>query len=77
MIEANAYVNAVDTYKSTPLHYAAGYGRAAVADLLLDANASLTATDYLGDTPAQSAERYGHHDLAKRLRERQPGASSK
>ena len=78
LIKANAYVNAADTDKQTPLHLAALYGHAAVADLLLDANASLTAVDdVFGDTPAQLAQRGGHHDLAKRLREWQPGASSK
>ena len=77
LIKANACVNAAATDKWTPLHLAAASGHAAVADLLLDANASLTATDDFGETPAQIAELGGNHALAKRMREWQPGASSK
>ena len=77
LIAAKANVNAADCLEWTPLHYAAVYGHAAIVDLLLHANASPNAVDTVGDTPAQLAEINGHPDIAKRLREWQPGAASK
>ena len=47
------------------------YGRARVADVLLQANASTTAVDKAGDTPVQDAEQTGHGELAERLRQAQ------
>ena len=41
---------------STPLHYAARYGKSSIANLLLQANANPTAVDKYGDTPAQDAK---------------------
>ena len=72
-----AETEALDEYKWTALHFAALYGHAAIVDMLLHAKASSNAVDNLGDTLAQDAERNGHHDIAKRLREWQPGAASK
>ena len=62
---------------STPLHWAARFGHAAVAELLLQANASPTAVNKNGETPADMAKQSGHHELAKRLLECQHGAASK
>ena len=72
-----AEVDAVDEYNSTPLHLAAWYGHAAVAELLLQANASPTAVNISGETPREYAKQLGHHELAKRLLECQQGAASK
>ena len=66
---ANANVNAVNANGSTPLHWAALNGHAAIVDLLLHANARPNAVDTGGDTPPQRARSNGHHDIAKRLRE--------
>ena len=72
LLQANANVHAVDNYYgNTALHYAAGKGRARVADVLLQANASTTAVDQDGRTPVQYAEQYGHGELAERLRQAQ------
>ena len=72
LLQANANVHAIDNNNgSTALHCAAWYGRARVADVLLQANASTTAVDKYGRTPVQYAERSGHGELAERLRQAQ------
>ena len=71
LLQANAIVNAVNNDGWTALHYAAGNGRARVADVLLQANASTTAVNKDGDTPVQYAEQNGHGELAERLRQAQ------
>ena len=72
LLQANANVHAVTNNDgSTALHVAAWYGRARVADLLLQANASTTAVTKDGNTPVQLAERNGHGELAERLRQAQ------
>ena len=71
LLHANANVHAVDNDGWTALHYAAGYGRARVADVLLQANASTTAVDKDGLTPVQRAEQNGHGELEERLRQAQ------
>ena len=58
-----------NVYGSTPLHYAAYYGKSSIANLLLQSNASPTAVDKYGRTPAQCAKQRGHGDLAARLLE--------
>ena len=72
-----AEVDPVDETNLTPLHLAAEYGQAAVAELLLQANASPTAVDKSGKTPADIAKVNWHPELAKRLLECQQGAASK
>ena len=62
---------------STPLLYAARYGKSSIANLLLQSNASPTAVDKYGDTPAQNAKRQGHGDLAARLLEAEQAAALK
>ena len=77
LLQAKAGVDAANINGYTPLHRAAANGHAAVAGLLLDANASPTAVTKYDDTPADLAKQNGHPELAKRLRECQPGAASK
>ena len=62
---------------STPLHYAANYGRSSIANLLLQANANPTAVDKCGHNPAQYAKQQGHGDLAARLLEAEQAAALK
>ena len=62
---------------STPLHWAAFYGKSSIANLLLQANASPTAIDKYGYTPAQCAKHEGHGDLAARLLEAEQAAALK
>ena len=75
-MKANANVNAVNNNGHTPLHYAAFYGHAIVADLLLGAGANPKAVNKLGRTPAQWAEQQGHRELAERLRQAESRAAS-
>ena len=67
----------MDDTGSTPLHYAALYGKSSIANLLLQANASPTAVDRSGRTPAQRAKQQGHGDLAARLLEAEQTAALK
>ena len=62
---------------STPLHWAARYGKSSIANLLLQANASPTDVDKYGRTPAQYAKQYGHVDLAAMLLEAEQDAALK
>ena len=64
-------------YGSTPLHWAACYGKSSIAKLLLQANASPTAVNKNGDTTAQYAKRQGDGDLAARLLEAEQAAALK
>ena len=68
LVDAKANLNAANSSGDTPLHDAAWYGCAGVADTLLAAKASLTAVNNDGRTPAQLAEYRGHGELAARLR---------
>lgn len=45
-----------DSMNNTPLHYAAGYGRPAIARMLLDAGADKTAQNNTGKTPLDLAK---------------------
>ena len=69
LLRAKANVNAENDYGSTPLHWAAYYGHAAVVAQLLQAKANPTAVNKYGYTPAKTAESRGHSDLAKLLQE--------
>ena len=62
---------------STPLHWAAFYGKSSIANLLLQANASPTAVNKDGDTPAQWAKQQGHGDPAVMLLEAEQAAALK
>lgn len=64
-------VNARDTAgrKSTPLHFAAGYGRRDVVEFLLSAGASIQARDDGGLHPLHNACSFGHADVVRLLLE--------
>lgn len=62
-------VNARDTAgrKSTPLHFAAGYGRREVVEILISAGAALQARDDGGLQPLHNASSFGHADVVRAL----------
>ncbi|VVC35473.1 Hypothetical protein CINCED_3A004169 [Cinara cedri] len=62
-------VNARDTSgrKSTPLHFAAGFGRSDIVELLLAAGASIQAHDEGGLNPLHNACSFGHDDVVALL----------
>ncbi|KAF7997870.1 hypothetical protein HCN44_009268 [Aphidius gifuensis] len=64
-------VNARDTAgrKSTPLHFAAGYGRRDVVEFLLSTGASIQARDDGGLHPLHNACSFGHSDVVRLLLE--------
>ncbi|XP_058447048.1 poly [ADP-ribose] polymerase tankyrase [Malaya genurostris] len=64
-------VNARDTAgrKSTPLHFAAGYGRRDVVEFLLTNGASIQARDDGGLHPLHNACSFGHADVVRLLLE--------
>ncbi|XP_014284779.1 poly [ADP-ribose] polymerase tankyrase isoform X1 [Halyomorpha halys] len=64
-------VNARDTAgrKSTPLHFAAGYGRKDIVEFLLAAGASIQARDDGGLHPLHNACSFGHADVVRLLLE--------
>ncbi|KAK9703982.1 Poly(ADP-ribose) polymerase catalytic domain [Popillia japonica] len=64
-------VNARDTAgrKSTPLHFAAGYGRRDIVEFLLSAGASIQARDDGGLHPLHNACSFGHADVVRLLLE--------
>ena len=75
LIKAGANVNAVNSYNSTPLHYASYYNLSEVAKILIDAGADVDVYERDGDedgypkkfTPLLSAVRDGFLDTAKTL----------
>nr|XP_032525915.1 poly [ADP-ribose] polymerase tankyrase [Danaus plexippus plexippus] len=62
-------VNARDTAgrKSTPLHFAAGYGRREVVEILIAGGAALQARDEGGLQPLHNACSFGHADVVRAL----------
>ncbi|CAH8442466.1 unnamed protein product [Schistosoma turkestanicum] len=69
LLENGVDVNLNDTSgrKSTPLHFAAGYGRRDVVSLLLDHNADVSARDEGGLIPLHNACSFGHVDVVHLL----------
>ena len=67
----------MDDNGSTPLHWAARYGKSSIAKLLLQDNANSTVVNKYGDTPAQYAKQRCHGDLAARLLEAEQAAALK
>ncbi|TPP66477.1 Poly (ADP-ribose) polymerase [Fasciola gigantica] len=57
----------IDGRHSTPLHFAAGYNRLAVVELLLQYNADVHAKDKGGLVPLHNACSYGHTRVAELL----------
>lgn len=56
-----------DGRQSTPLHFAAGYNRVEVVELLLARNADVHAKDKGGLVPLHNACSYGHYQVAELL----------
>ena len=67
----------MDDYGSTPIHWAAFYGKSSIANLLLQANARPTAVNKDGRTPALYAKQQGHGNLAVMLLEAEQSAALK
>ncbi|CAH8475125.1 unnamed protein product [Heterobilharzia americana] len=69
LLETGIDVNLNDTSgrKSTPLHFAAGYGRRDVVSLLLDNNADVSARDEGGLIPLHNACSFGHVEVVHLL----------
>jgi ankyrin repeat protein len=63
-------VNMADEQQRSPLHYAAAYDHAEVAQALLDAGAKLEAVDSKSNTPLHSAAGYGRGELVVLLLEK-------
>ena len=63
MIDAGADVNARDKYSNTPLHQAAGRGKAKVIPILVKAGADVHAKDKYGETPLHTAAGFGHAEV--------------
>uniref|UniRef100_A0A336MN10 Poly [ADP-ribose] polymerase n=1 Tax=Culicoides sonorensis TaxID=179676 RepID=A0A336MN10_CULSO len=55
--------------KSTPLHFASGYGRRDVVEFLLESGASVQARDDGGLNPLHNASSFGHADVVRLLLE--------
>eukprot|EP01136_Pigoraptor_vietnamica_P027724 Opistho-1_new@84366 len=69
LVEEGVDVNVTDKggRVSTPLHFAAGYGRAAVVEFLLERGANVLARDEGGLAPLHNACSFGHVDVAALL----------
>jgi ankyrin repeat protein len=67
LCDAKADVNAVDKNKNTPLHYAAGYGRADVCKMLVDNGASVTLRNLDGKSPLDVAKLNDQEDVVSAL----------
>ena len=67
---ASIMVDSEDSYRRTPLSYAAENGHEAVVKLLLEKGAELEPKDKDGRTPLWWAARSGHEAVVKRLLEK-------
>ena len=60
-------MNAVDKNKNTPMHYAAGYGRVDLVELLVEHGASVTLRNNDGKSPVDVAKLNDQDDVVKAL----------
>ena len=60
-------LNKTDKSGLTPIHYAAGYNKAAIARLLIEQGADPEVEDADGMMPVHHAAKEGHHDVLKVL----------
>ncbi len=67
LIEKGASVNAKNNACWTPLHYAAGWGKSDIVDLLLQHDADKAVTSVLEQTPEQAARQRGNTDIADKI----------
>ena len=65
--DLQAEIEAGDDYNRTALHYAARFGKEAVAAQLLQAGASVSAVDDYGWTPLHTAALHGKSSIANLL----------
>ncbi|XP_052831608.1 poly [ADP-ribose] polymerase tankyrase-2-like [Octopus bimaculoides] len=72
-------VNAKDTSgrKSSPLHFAAGFGRKDVVEYLLEFNSNVHARDEGGLIPLHNACSFGHAEVVKLLLRQQADANAR
>jgi ankyrin repeat protein len=64
LIDAGIDVNAIDSYNSTPLHYAAARGNKELVPLLLEKGARTSVYDFAGRTPFTSATGSNKNEVA-------------
>jgi hypothetical protein len=67
LIDAGANMDAADSYKRTPMHVAAFFGRQPTVLGLVNAGANVDAIDRSGRTPLQLAKDNEHKECAKAL----------
>jgi ankyrin repeat protein len=63
----DANVNAIDSYRMTPLHYAVGLGNVEMVRCLVDHGANVNATNSNGTTPLHLAAKSGNEDTVRYL----------
>ena len=70
LLDRGANINAVDTYRNTPLHWASSNGHHQCVELLLDRGANVNGVGPNNRTPLHSASAYGHHQCVELLLDR-------
>jgi uncharacterized protein len=76
LIDANANINATDTYNRTPLHYAAHTGHQRIAALLIEKRANIDLQTIGLKTALDFAIDRGHTNVANQLRARSAAVCS-
>jgi ankyrin repeat protein len=67
LIEAKADASAKDKNNNTPMHYAAGYGRVDIVELLVEAGGSVTTKNVDGKSALDVAKLNDQDDVVKAL----------
>ena len=67
LLEGGADTESRDAHGNTALHFAAGYGYAEIAQVLVDFGADVNAVGRIGNTPLQFAAEEGITDVARIL----------